>query len=43
MDAADVREPVRAVIETFKQAVTTGEFVDVTFDLPDDINTLLAS
>ncbi|MES1929111.1 hypothetical protein SADO_07642 [Salinisphaera dokdonensis CL-ES53] len=43
MDAADVREPVRVVINTFKKAVTTGEFVDVTFELPDDINTLLAS
>ena len=43
MDANDVQEPVRAVINTLKQAVTTGEFVDVTFDLPPDLNTLLAS
>jgi len=34
---------VRAVINTLKQAVTTGEFVDVTFDLPPELNTLLAS
>ena len=43
MSADDVREPVRVVINTFKKAVTTGEFVDVTFELPADINTLLAS
>lgn len=43
MDAADVKDPVRAVINVFKKALTTGEFVDVTFDLPADINTLLAS
>ncbi|MES1947570.1 hypothetical protein C84B14_09487 [Salinisphaera sp. C84B14] len=43
MDANDVQEPVRAVINTLKQAVTTGEFVDVTFDLPPELNTLLAS
>mgnify|MGYP001442784852 FL=1 len=43
MDANDVQGPVRAVINTLKQAVTTGEFVDVTFDLPAELNTLLAS
>lgn len=43
MSASDVREPVAAVIETFKKALSEGEIVDVTFDLPPDINTLLAS
>lgn len=43
MPAEDVQGPARAVVNTLKQAITRGEFVDVTFDLPPELNTLLAS
>jgi uncharacterized protein (DUF2267 family) len=43
MPKENVPGPVRAVINTLGDAISRGEFVDVTFDLPPEINTLLAS
>ncbi|ROO24540.1 hypothetical protein SAOR_15225 [Salinisphaera orenii MK-B5] len=43
MTAADVQGPARVVVHTLGKAITNGEFADVTFDLPPDLNTLLAS
>lgn len=42
MRAEDVKTPVQAVIDTLGEAVTDGEFSDVVFDLPPEINGLFA-
>jgi len=43
MDVESIQGQVRAVVNTLKKAITSGEYVDVTFDLPPELNALLAS